>query len=124
MKFIKNLFTKKNITENSISVIHPYKHGEMWVFDDDTKGLDKEPFVAGADTLLTMLSPSDKCSLVFSKNNFPGAQHMVKKIGKGVGGGTDYLYLIDKKLPHILWLCPALLKYFSVPPEEIYFQIK
>ena len=37
---------------NSIFVIRPYKSNGMWVFDDERVGLDKEPFVAGADTMI------------------------------------------------------------------------
>ncbi len=37
---------------NSINVIAPYKWHGMWVFDDERVGLDKEPFVAGADTMI------------------------------------------------------------------------
>ena len=38
--------------KNSIFVIRPYKWNGMWVFDDERVGLDKEPFVAGADTMI------------------------------------------------------------------------
>ena len=37
---------------NSILVIHPYKSEGMWVFDDARVGLVREPFVAGADTII------------------------------------------------------------------------
>ncbi|MEH1853008.1 MAG: hypothetical protein V7L11_15380 [Nostoc sp.] len=37
---------------NSIMVIHPYKFGEMWVFDDENVSLVREPFVAGADEII------------------------------------------------------------------------
>ena len=34
---------------NSLRVIAPFKYEGMWVFDDPTVGLDKEPFVSGAE---------------------------------------------------------------------------
>jgi hypothetical protein len=37
---------------NVINVIYPYKHEDMWVFDDEDVGLNKEPFVSGADTMI------------------------------------------------------------------------
>ena len=37
---------------NSISIITPYKHNGMWVFDDQRFGLPQELFVAGADTMI------------------------------------------------------------------------
>ena len=35
-------------TMNSLMVISPYKHHGMWVFDDPSVGLDKEPFIAAS----------------------------------------------------------------------------
>ncbi len=37
---------------NVINVIEPYRHLDMWVFDDPRVGLAKEPFVGGADTMI------------------------------------------------------------------------
>jgi len=128
-----NIFnlTKKKKKKNSdnmnqINVINPYKYHGTWVFDDESKGLDKEPFVAGADTLIDTLTggTKNKCQIVFSKDAFPTADFEVNKIGPGAGGGTNYKYDIDKNTSHYLWLCPALLKYFSNPPSNIHFQIK
>ena len=38
---------------NAIAAIHPYRseHG-LWVFDDQRVGLDREPFVCGADAII------------------------------------------------------------------------
>lgn len=110
---------------NAINVIHPYKYNGQWVFDDESKELDKEPFVAGADDLIEMLSGgADKCSIVFSAGKFPTATGVIINQTPKTNGemGTDYLYEADT--PHKLWLCPALLKYFEKPPAEIHFQIK
>jgi hypothetical protein len=41
---------------NAINVIAPYKWVGMWVFDDPRVGLEKEPFVAGADTMIEMIA--------------------------------------------------------------------
>ncbi len=40
---------------NSICAIHPYKYEGLWVFDDPHVGLVKEPFVAGADTIIDLM---------------------------------------------------------------------
>ncbi len=37
---------------NAINIIAPYKWLGTWVFDDARVGLDKEPFVAGADIMM------------------------------------------------------------------------
>ena len=38
-------------TMNAINIIAPYRHLDMWVFDDPRVGLSAEPFVGGADTM-------------------------------------------------------------------------
>ena len=40
------------MSKNAIHVIKPYKWSGLWVFDDERVDLDKEPFVAGADTMI------------------------------------------------------------------------
>ena len=40
---------------NAISVIAPYEWMGMWVFDDPVKGLNREPFVVGADIISQMV---------------------------------------------------------------------
>ena len=37
---------------NALRVINPYNHLGMWVFDDESTGLVREPFVAGADLII------------------------------------------------------------------------
>lgn len=117
----------KNLEDmNAITVIHPYKDHGLWVFDDERAGLVKEPFVSGADTMLDIVTDhADKCSLMFSANEFPDAEHKVEKIGPGIGGGTDYMFkgkINGVEIKHKLWLCPALFKYFEEAPEVIYFR--
>ena len=64
---------------NSIGVIFPYKHEEIWVFDDEATGLVKEPFVSGMPQILDILSQDISDSnkgfaLLFSPAPFPGYQ--------------------------------------------------
>ena len=64
---------------NAINVIAPYKWVGMWVFDDPRGGLEKEPFVAGADTMIEMIAAdihdaANGFVLVFSGTPFPGHQ--------------------------------------------------
>lgn len=114
--------------ENSIMIIHPYKHRGSWVFDDEATGLVKEPFVAGADTMLDIITDHGKeCSLTFAGSDFPDRQYMLHKVGPGVGGGT--IYDFNGKVNGVdtavnMWLCPALFKYFEEAPDKIYFKAK
>ena len=123
MKILEKLFKKKFKTGNQINVVHPYVWFNQWVFDDPDVGLIKEPFVAGADSMIDLMTDNaDSCTLVFSKDKFPTAEHKITKV-KGDGYGTDYIYdTIRGSLK--LWLCPALLKYFTKAPKHIYFQVK
>lgn len=113
---------------NAIMIIHPYKHRGDWVFDDEATGLVKEPFVAGADDMLDIVTDNGKsCSLTFAGSDFPGRQYMLHKVGPGVGGGT--IYGFEGKVRGVdigldMWLCPALFKYFEEAPDKIYFKVK
>ena len=53
---------------NAINIINPYRWNNMWVFDDSSKELDKEPLVEGADTLLSMLTDQENAIITFSEN--------------------------------------------------------
>jgi hypothetical protein len=106
---------------NSIHVIHPYKSGSVWVFDDDRVGLRAEPFVGGAteiiDRLTCDLPDADSgFTLIFSATPFRGYQHCLKWVREEFGGNT---YRVDQ-WGMDGWLCPALFKYFDQAPSEIY----
>jgi len=109
---------------NEIMVIHPYKYNGMWVFDDPSVDLDKEPFVAGADIIIDKLVedlvvPENGFNLVFSKKSFPGHQYKFKRLQQEFEGfwyqhpGTGMQG----------WLCPALFKYFDEAPETLFVRI-
>ena len=108
---------------NAINIINPYRWNNMWVFDDSSKELDKEPLVEGADTLLSMLTNQENAIITFSENKFPSAEIVVEMTEdfSHVNGGT---YYHCAQYDHKLWLCPALLKYFTKPPQQIHFSIK
>lgn len=114
--------------KNAIMIIHPYKHKSDWVFDDEATGLVKEPFVAGADTMLDIITDhGTECSLTFAANDFPDRQYVLHYVGMGVGGGAVYDFegkVNGVDVTHNLWLCPALFKYFEEAPEKIYFKVK
>lgn len=109
------------MNNNSINIITPYRFNGTWVFDDERHGLHREPFVAGADTFLDYLTtniPNARkgFNLVFSSQPFPDYTLNVKWVKSG--GGGNWYYSEQYGLEG--WLCPALLKYFSEPPKEIF----
>ena len=110
---------------NSIFIIKPYKWKGMWVFDDPTVELVKEPFVGGADTIIDVATadiPNAKKGFiaVFSKGDFPDASIVLVWV-REEDGGNVYRWS-EKDMEG--WLCPALFMYFDQPPEKLYVQVK
>lgn len=111
---------------NSIRVIHPYWYFGSLVFDDDSVGLVREPFVAGADEVLKILAGQvgeacrQKFTLLFSDSPFPGHQAEMRRAEPEQGGN----WYVCEKVGLRGWLCPALYKYFDVAPESLFIQIK
>ncbi len=108
---------------NSIITIHPYKHEELWVFDDDSVGLLREPFVSGADVIIDRLveaipNAGQGFTLFFSASGFPGYQAELEWRREDMGGNWYYSPTLDAEG----WLCPALLKYFEKATKKIYVQ--
>ena len=115
----------KVIPLNSINVIAPYKHHGMWVFDDPRVGLVQEPFVAGADTMIDRVvadipDAERGFTMIFSTTPFPGHQHRLDWRREESGGNVYYA----EQLGLEGWLCPALLKYFTEAPKQLYVQTK
>jgi hypothetical protein len=106
---------------NSLFVIAPYKYEGIWVFDDPAVGLTREPFIAGVDTMIdratAMIPNADRgFRAIFSAAPFPGAQFRLEWRREESGGNWYY----SPEFGMEGWLCPALSKYFSDPPGEIY----
>ena len=107
---------------NTISVIFPYKYEGQWVFDDDRAELVREPFVAGADTLIDRalaakgIHGDDGFQLTFSATEFPVYDYRFTWVREGDGG--NWYHSQEFELEG--WLCPALFKYFDSAPNELY----
>lgn len=70
---------------NQIFVIAPYWHAGTWVFDDEKRQLDKEPFVMGIPEMIDDLVqdiPNARAGfrLLFSAAPFPGYQRRVERV--------------------------------------------
>ena len=96
----------------------------MWVFDDPPKGLDREPFVGGADTLIDRMTASLPNAargfrLLFSAEPFPGYQYRFDWVRPEMSGNVYR----SERFGLEGWLCPALLRYFDVPPQTLYIQV-
>jgi hypothetical protein len=110
---------------NTINVIAPYKHLGMWVFDDARVGLVQEPFVSGADTIIDyavreIAGAEAGFILFFSAGPFPGYQVRLDWRRAEMGGNWYYCEAFDLEG----WLCPALFRYFTEAPGQLFVQCK
>ena len=107
--------------ENAIMVIAPYRYQGTWVFDDSSSRLVREPFVAGVpemiDVLVKDIPNADKgFRLLFGATPFPGHQKKLTWL-RGDSGG-NYYALDDPPMEG--WICPAMFKYYSTAPANLY----
>ena len=110
---------------NAIMLLHPYRHGGQWVFDDPDHDLVKEPFVSGADRIIDRMveqipGAEDGFALLFSSAPFPG--HDLELAWQGAEYNGNWYH--SPRLDLAGWLCPALFAYFETAPERIYAQFK
>ena len=110
--------------------IQPYNLSGLWMFDDKSRGLRCELFVSGADRIIETLaisqgieSPGDGFNLTFSKDDFPGVQHVVEHTREDRGGNWYLFRNLNTGEELEGWLCPALFKYFDEAPEKIHIQV-
>src|SRR4051794_40955706 len=108
---------------NALSVIFPYKWSGQWVFDDERVGLVREPFVSGIDTMIDHFTSqipnaAKGFKLIFSPTPFPGYTIQLTHRREEYGGNWYW----SEQLGIEGWLCPALFKYFSTAPKELYAQ--
>ena len=106
-----------------------YRTATGWAFDDVRRGLQAEPFVYGADTLISEILASQgqehvtRCRLTFSDQPFMTATVCLQReASEELEGlpGTWYREFASKRRA---WLCPALTVYFEEPPATLYVQV-
>ena len=113
--------------ENSIMIIKPFKSHGTWVFNDETVGLYREPFVAGFPAIIDEMvkdipNAVDGFIGTFSGSYFPDYTHVITKVRADEYGVGTYYQLDGTEL--VGWLCPALFKYFAEAPDKIYIKVE
>ena len=108
---------------NAIQVIFPYRSKRLWMFNDNAKGLYREPFVGGIPEILQVLvtgieEPYLGFALYFSDQPFPGFQIKMDLVGPEHGGNWYKITVGETEMKG--WLSPALFKYFEAAPASIY----
>lgn len=111
----------RGVPQNSLLVITPYRAHGTWVFDDARVGLVQEPFVAGIpemiDVLVADIPQADQgFRMTFSAQEFPCYD---KRLTWNRREGDGNWYTLDDP-PMEGWICPALLKYYDDPPQQLY----
>jgi hypothetical protein len=106
---------------NAVTVIVPYQYEGMWVFDDPAVGLRREPFVSGIDTMINRMVadiPNEALGfrLLFAPTPFPGHTFKLEWRREEFGGNWYFCRQLNMEG----WLCPALFRYFSSAPQELY----
>ena len=107
---------------NNMMIIFPDLYEDTWVFDDESVGLEKEPFVCGVPEMISIMTKNiDNASkgfkMLFSQNPFPDYQAELVYIREQYGG--NWYQWKEHNLEG--WLCPAF-RYFSDTPSKIYCQ--
>jgi hypothetical protein len=110
---------------NAMFLVHPYKVGSNWVFDDSSRDLVREPFVFGIPEMIELFTDGvdnaqDGFDLLFSPRPFP--QFQAKLVWESAEYEGNW-YRLDGT-ERTGWLCPALLKYFDAAPAEIYCRVQ
>lgn len=106
---------------NVLIVIAPYWYQGTWVFDDESVGLVKEPFVLGVpeiidDMVRDIPHAESGFKLIFSSAPFPGYQREFSWVREEYDG--NWYKLEDSPMEG--WLCPALFKYYENAPQKLY----
>lgn len=108
---------------NAVFVIYPRRENGIWVFDDDSRGVMREPFVGQINEMIDyMVLPIAKAykgfRALFSATLIPNYSMKLVKVRDHGSGGADYR--LDGSVVEG-WLCPCLFKYFTDgAPDEIY----
>ena len=137
LKIFKSKSTKVDKSANAVNQLKVYWTGHTWAFDDARVGLVAEPFVAGADLII---SETIQCSeylytglekakkngilITFSETPLPHLEgeaytrldEAFRKYGHGM--------YVDFHGGRVGWLCPATLHYFKDYPPQIFVSIK
>ena len=108
---------------NVLMVIQPYWYIDTWVFDDESAGLEKEPFVQGVPEMIDELvkdipNARGGFMLLFSSQPFAGYQAELTRVREEYGG--HWYKAKDEGVEG--WLCPALFRYFDTAPESLYIK--
>lgn len=119
---------------NALFNLQAYRKNHTWMFDDESRDIKQEPFVAGADVVFDFMSgfamdsTKDTCNIVFGATPIPDYDLHVKLSRPDGYDGHYYNVEEFKQYPQGMgfefWLCPALLAFFDTAPDNIYVKVQ
>lgn len=119
---------------NALFSLSAYRKNDMWMFDDESRDIKEEPFVAGADIMFDLMSGRsidtsvNTCNVVFGETPIPDHEVHVRLDGNDGHNGHYYVVKDFKDYPDVetfrFWLCPALLAFFDEAPRNIYVKVQ
>ena len=110
---------------NFLMVIHPYKDLGIWMFDDASAGLVREPFVLGMQEIIENvlthqgIPDASRFKLYFSRSRFLDARGVLERWEKD---NIGWWYRHESGL--LGRLCLVLLMYFKTAPKRIYYRVE
>ena len=114
--------SKNQPVNNSIFVIFPYHENGVWMFNDEARGILREPFLGNINSILSLLSSEIKnaqkgFALYFSDRFFPGVTARFIKIRDEFGGASYRSEQFNLEG----YLCPCLHKFYpGIAPSQLF----
>lgn len=100
-----------------------YKQNEVWVFDDEEKGIYAEPFVRGSSELIDEAASIVMLSGKPTRLIFSDTEDLLFEMElEDMDGKWSKYYSEEFNMEG--WLCPVLYEYFETPPKRIFFSLK
>lgn len=106
---------------NTLYLVQVRRLHDTWVFSDEKVGLVDEPFVSGFPEIINVYVPHDvkTFNLTFSDYPFPAYTTVVQRQEQQYDGW----WYLNQQSGLRGWLCPALYKYYSTPPLNVYVRV-
>ncbi len=136
LKIFKSKSTKVDKSANAVNQLNVYWTGHTWAFDDARVGLVAEPFVAGAELIISdaierehgflVLEKAKENGIIitFSETPLPHLEGEVRVVLEKHFIEFEHGMYVDTYSDRKGWLCPATLHYFKDYPERIFANIK
>lgn len=131
---------------NALFFISAYRTGQIWMFDDEQRGIKGEPFVLGASEFIQRhldakgITETKDIPLIFSLEPFPdqevvlvctekckplklnGYKNKKPVFTENKTAEPNSAWYVDNT-GHKLWLCPAQIKFFGKVADTIFAKI-